>query len=565
MGRETMCLSTPPPTTATTTVNPVPPPPPAPPTSLAPGFRFHPTDEELVIYYLKRKVSGKSFRFDAISEVDIYRSEPWDLADKSRLKTRDQEWYFFSALDKKYGNGGRMNRATSKGYWKATGNDRPVRHDQRTVGLKKTLVFHSGRAPDGKRTNWVMHEYRLVEEELERAGTGSSQPQLAMYCNMDIVIMLQMVNNFFAFLCSMEKDAYVLCRVFHKNNIGPPNGQRYAPFIEEEWDDASGMVPGADHVDNRSFAHQPRVEGNGGVLCAEGRNGVVQELICFTGLPLYCEGVNPSKDKTRCEVQTTKVALSAPLTTTIATPLTASLVDLIDVVIEVLICCQSQVELLVHDTQSFNKAPFDVNKLPIETQNLLAVCKRESMAEYPSPEKDDNNCKHMDDYPSPQTDNPKPFSQIYKRRRHNLNSNNSNVSGDSVRTSQDPCSSTITTAATALPTATVAGTATNTAPKKHFLSALVEFSLLESLESKDNLASIKAPDFDTENLESSMPPSCAKFIKQMQSEMQKLSVEKETIRFEMMSAQAMINILQSRIDVLSKENEDLKRMVAQNP
>ncbi|KAH1139105.1 hypothetical protein AAZX31_10G186900 [Glycine max] len=465
MGRETMCLPTPP-TTATTTVNPVPPPAPAPPTSLAPGFRFHPTDEELVIYYLKRKVSGKSFRFDAISEVDIYRSEPWDLADKSRLKTRDQEWYFFSALDKKYGNGGRMNRATSKGYWKATGNDRPVRHDQRTVGLKKTLVFHSGRAPDGKRTNWVMHEYRLVEEELERAGSGSSQPQ----------------------------DAYVLCRVFHKNNIGPPNGQRYAPFIEEEWDDASGMVPGADPGDNRSFAHQPHVEGKSGVLCAEGRNGALQ------------------------------------------------------------------------DTQSFNKAPFDVNKLPIETQNLLAVCKRESMAEYPSPEKDDNNCKHMDDYPSPQTDNPKPFSQIYKRRRHNLNSNNSHVSGDSIRTSQDPCSSTITTAATALPTTNAAaGTATNTAPKKHFLSALVEFSLLESLESKDSLASIKTPDFDVENLESSMPPSCAKFIKEMKSEMQKLSVEKETMRFEMMSTQAMINILQSRVDVLSKENEDLKRMVAQNP
>lgn len=101
--------------------------------------------------------------------------------DKSRLKTRDQEWYFFSALDKKYGNGGRMNRATNKGYWKATGNDRPVKHEQRTVGLKKTLVFHSGRAPDGKRTNWVMHEYRLVEEELERAGNGPSQPQVRLY------------------------------------------------------------------------------------------------------------------------------------------------------------------------------------------------------------------------------------------------------------------------------------------------------------------------------------------------------------------------------------------------
>jgi len=74
----------------------------------------------------------------------------------------------------------------------------------------------------------------------------------------------------------MEKDAYVLCRVFHKNNIGPPNGQRYAPFVEEEWDDASGMVPGADPVHNGSIAHQPHVEGNNGVLCAEGRNGVLQ-------------------------------------------------------------------------------------------------------------------------------------------------------------------------------------------------------------------------------------------------------------------------------------------------
>ncbi|KAL4288263.1 hypothetical protein AHAS_Ahas19G0268700 [Arachis hypogaea] len=263
MGRETL-LHPPPPSTTTATATHTPPPPPplpslpsltqagpsggvsasapspsaspsspaivattavatavaAPPTSLAPGFRFHPTDEELVIYYLKRKVCGKSFRFDAISEVDIYRSEPWDLADKSRLKTRDQEWYFFSALDKKYGNGGRMNRATSKGYWKATGNDRPVKHEQRTVGLKKTLVFHSGRAPDGKRTNWVMHEYRLVDEELERARSGSSQPQ----------------------------DAFVLCRIFEKSGMGPKNGEKYgAPFREEDWvEDGDLLEPIAD-------------------------------------------------------------------------------------------------------------------------------------------------------------------------------------------------------------------------------------------------------------------------------------------------------------------------------
>lgn len=89
---------------------------------------------------------------------------------QSRLKSRDLEWYFFSALDKKYGNGSRTNRATDRGYWKTTGKDRAVRHRAQTVGMKKTLVYHSGRAPRGVRTNWVMHEYRLMDEELEKTG-----------------------------------------------------------------------------------------------------------------------------------------------------------------------------------------------------------------------------------------------------------------------------------------------------------------------------------------------------------------------------------------------------------
>lgn len=46
---------------------------------LPPGFRFHPTDEELVVYYLKRKVNGKTIEFDVIKEVDLYKCEPWDL------------------------------------------------------------------------------------------------------------------------------------------------------------------------------------------------------------------------------------------------------------------------------------------------------------------------------------------------------------------------------------------------------------------------------------------------------------------------------------------------------
>ncbi|KAI3734681.1 hypothetical protein L6452_14156 [Arctium lappa] len=181
--------------------------------SLAPGFRFHPTDEELVRYYLRRKVCGKPFRFDAISDVDVYKVEPWDLPGLSRLKTRDLEWYFFSVLDKKCGNSSRTNRATEKGYWKTTGKDRAVHHRSQQVGMKKTLVYHSGRAPKGERTNWVMHEYRLIDQELQNAGH--------------------------------VQDAYVLCRIFHKSGSGPKNGEKYgAPFVEEEWeDDESVLVP----------------------------------------------------------------------------------------------------------------------------------------------------------------------------------------------------------------------------------------------------------------------------------------------------------------------------------
>ena len=47
--------------------------------ALPPGFRFHPTDEELVVHYLKRKATGRSLEEGIIAEIDIYRFEPTEL------------------------------------------------------------------------------------------------------------------------------------------------------------------------------------------------------------------------------------------------------------------------------------------------------------------------------------------------------------------------------------------------------------------------------------------------------------------------------------------------------
>ncbi|GAB2236503.1 hypothetical protein Droror1_Dr00028334 [Drosera rotundifolia] len=250
---------------------PSPPPPPPPPTtalclpppspaaaetaSLAPGFRFHPTDQELVSYYLKRKVCGRTIRFDAIAETDIYKSEPWNLPDMSRLKSRDNEWYFFGVQDRKYVNGSRVNRATGKGYWKATGNDRPILHNNRTVGMKKTLVFYSGRAPCGKRTNWVMHEYRLTDEDVTKEG--------------------------------IALDAYLLCKILKKTGPGFKPGEQYGPFVDEEWEkDDSGLMPGADTEDDTL--------GNDDVRLEDSTQSISDAtLVASSGLPRETQQILP--------------------------------------------------------------------------------------------------------------------------------------------------------------------------------------------------------------------------------------------------------------------------------
>ncbi|MQL87974.1 hypothetical protein Taro_020535 [Colocasia esculenta] len=131
-----------------------------------PGFRFHPTEEELVGYYLARKVASQKIDLEVITDIDLYRIEPWDLQDRCKHGHEDQnEWYFFSHKDKKYPTGTRTNRATAAGFWKATGRDKAVLSKNKIIGMRKTLVFYQGRAPNGRKSDWIMHEYRLQTSE----------------------------------------------------------------------------------------------------------------------------------------------------------------------------------------------------------------------------------------------------------------------------------------------------------------------------------------------------------------------------------------------------------------
>ncbi|CAN6484594.1 unnamed protein product [Victoria cruziana] len=167
---------------------------------MLPGFRFHPTDEELVGFYLKRKVQQKPLSIELIKQLDIYKYDPWDLPKLATVG--EKEWYFYCPRDRKYRNSARPNRVTGAGFWKATGTDRPIYSSEGTkcIGLKKSLVFYRGRAAKGIKTDWMMHEFRLPS--LTDSSCTSKKP-------LDKHI--------------PPNDSWAICRIFKKNN---PMSQR---------------------------------------------------------------------------------------------------------------------------------------------------------------------------------------------------------------------------------------------------------------------------------------------------------------------------------------------------
>ncbi|VFQ63553.1 unnamed protein product [Cuscuta campestris] len=158
---------------------------------MPPGFRFHPTDDELVVHYLCRKCAGQSISVPIIADIDLYKFDPWQLPGLALYG--EKEWYFFSPRDRKYPNGSRPNRAAGTGYWKATGADKPV-GKPKTLGIKKALVFYAGKAPKGLKTNWIMHEYRLANVD-RSAGKRSN----------------------------LRLDDWVLCRIYNKKGTVEKN------------------------------------------------------------------------------------------------------------------------------------------------------------------------------------------------------------------------------------------------------------------------------------------------------------------------------------------------------
>lgn len=57
---------------------------------LPPGFRFHPTEEELLNYYLRKKVASERIDLDVIPDVDLNKLEPWDIQGRHLVISKPQ-------------------------------------------------------------------------------------------------------------------------------------------------------------------------------------------------------------------------------------------------------------------------------------------------------------------------------------------------------------------------------------------------------------------------------------------------------------------------------------------
>ncbi|KAM0821575.1 hypothetical protein ACQ4PT_072095 [Festuca glaucescens] len=193
-----------------------------------PGFRFYPTEDELLGFYLRRHLAGTTgpYVHRVIPVVDVYNHHPSHLPTMAgEANVRDAEqWFFFCPRAEREMRGGRLARTTPSGYWKATGSPSCVfsssySASSKVIGVKRTMVFYQGRAPAGSKTTWKMNEYKAVadDEEDDRNPTAGHQTAAP----------LRLRNEFS--VCRVYISTGTL-RSFDRRPLNPPvgNGQTLA-------------------------------------------------------------------------------------------------------------------------------------------------------------------------------------------------------------------------------------------------------------------------------------------------------------------------------------------------
>ncbi|XP_062105384.1 NAC domain-containing protein 83-like [Humulus lupulus] len=145
------------------------------------GYRFCPTDEELLLHYLKRKVHAMPLPASVISDFDVFQTDPWALPGD----VKEKRYFFCNHRKMDILNNKMCKRVNSgSGFWKPVVNkDKLIvasEFNNQAIGVRKTLVFCGGkRLFQDSKTRWFMHEYHFVRSQtITNSLHLISQPQM---------------------------------------------------------------------------------------------------------------------------------------------------------------------------------------------------------------------------------------------------------------------------------------------------------------------------------------------------------------------------------------------------
>ncbi|EOY07688.1 Uncharacterized protein TCM_022059 [Theobroma cacao] len=195
------------------------------------GYRFVPTEEELVLGYLLKKVKGETLPSQAVIDCEIYGDdkEPWKIFNQ----TSTDKFYVFTKLKKKNGRGRRIDRTAGCGTWKAQNTYLVMDSKNNHVGFNKLFVFEVKGSDSNNAINghWLMHEFSLLNDKFFRYSRFCILSFLETYSILVILIpcypalvkgskKLRIVCMLdYASLFLLQSD-FVLCEIRNKNATG---------------------------------------------------------------------------------------------------------------------------------------------------------------------------------------------------------------------------------------------------------------------------------------------------------------------------------------------------------
>ncbi|PWA50490.1 NAC domain-containing protein [Artemisia annua] len=217
---------------------------------LEPGYRFCPTDPELIVYYLKPKIeTGKRHPNCRYYEVNIYDYSHDELTAKPEYRSCENKWYFLTWTEHKHCNGNCLNRQTRNGgNWKASQACAAVKDvTNRVVGSRLSLAYFD---ENKHKTRWLMHEYTTknpnIPKESRKHNTDKNKLTDWVLCKIYKKVPKQKYpsNN----LADQEE---VIVETNHRSEDEPSHRRRRLSMDQESY-----QSNGDEHVHIRESNHQ---------------------------------------------------------------------------------------------------------------------------------------------------------------------------------------------------------------------------------------------------------------------------------------------------------------------